>query len=78
MVNALEGAAYGAAILAAVGVGGFVTVEEACNAFIQKTETVNPGPDQETYNQCYPIYKNLYPSLKKQFGLIAEKTATIS
>lgn len=78
MVNALEGAAYGAAILAAVGVGGFVTVEEACNAFIQKTETVNPGPDQETYNQCYPIYKNLYPSLKKQFGLIADKIATIS
>jgi xylulokinase len=78
MVNALEGAAYGAAILAAVGVGGFTTVAEACNAFIQKTETVNPGPEQEIYNQCYPIYRTLYPSLKKQFAQIAETTAKIA
>ena len=72
MVNALEGAAYGAAILAAVGVGGFGSVEEACNSFIQKTETVHPGSDQEIYSQYYPIYKSLYPSLKNQFAQIAD------
>ena len=72
MVNALEGAAYGAAILAAVGVGGFATVEDACKAFIQKTETINPGLEQEIYNQYYPIYKSLYPSLQNQFTQIAE------
>lgn len=72
MVNALEGAAYGAAILAAVGVGGFSSVQEACSTFIQKVETVDPGPDQETYKRNYPIYKSLYPSLKAQFAKIAE------
>lgn len=75
MVNALEGAAYGAAILAAVGVGGFGTVQEACSSFIQKIETVEPGPNLETYKRNYPIYKSLYPSLKAQFAKIAESNA---
>ena len=75
MVNALEGAAYGAAILAAVGVGGFGTVQEACSSFIQKIETVDPGPNLETYKRNYPIYKSLYPSLKAQFAKIAESNA---
>ena len=75
MVNALEGAAYGAAMLAAVGVGGFGTVQEACSSFIQKIETVDPGPNLETYKRNYPIYKSLYPSLKAQFAKIAESNA---
>ena len=75
MVNALEGAAYGAAILAAVGVGGFGTVQEACSSFIQKIETVDPGPNLETYKRNYPIYKSLYPTLKAQFAKIAESNA---
>ena len=75
MVNALEGAAYGAAILAAVGVGGFGSVQEACSSFIQKIETVDPGPNLETYKRNYPIYKSLYPSLKAQFAKIAESNA---
>jgi len=75
MVNALEGAAYGAAILAAVGVGGFGTVQEACSSFIQKIETVDPGPNLETYERNYPIYKSLYPTLKAQFAKIAESNA---
>lgn len=78
IVNALEGAAYGAAILAAVGVGGFSSVQEACSTFIQKVETVDPGPDQETYKRNYPIYKSLYPSLKAQFAKIAESNAVNS
>ena len=72
MVNALEGAAYGAAILAAVGVGKFTSVQEACKVCIQKTETVNPGPNLEIYKRNYPIFKSLYPSLKAQFAKIAE------
>ena len=74
MVNAVEGAAYGAAILAAVGVGGFSSVQDACNSFIQKTERITPGLDQEVYARNYPIYKSLYPSLKDQFAKIAEVT----
>jgi xylulokinase len=78
MVNALEGAAYGAAILAAVGVGGFGSVQEACSSFIQKIETVDPGPNLEAYKRNYPIYKSLYPSLKTQFAKIAESNAVNS
>jgi xylulokinase len=74
MVNAVEGAAYGAAILAAVGVGGFSSVQDACKSFIQKTERITPGLDQEVYARNYPIYKSLYPSLKDQFAKIAEIT----
>ncbi len=71
MVNALEGAAYGAAILAAVGVGAFSSVEDACRACIRKTEMVSPGLNQKTYEKNYPIYQSLYPSLKSQFAEIA-------
>jgi xylulokinase len=78
MVNALEGAAYGAAILAAVGVGRFGSVQEACSSFIQKIETVDPGPNLEAYKRNYPIYKSLYPSLKTQFAKIAESNAVNS
>jgi xylulokinase len=76
MVNAVEGAAYGAAILAAVGVGGFASVQEACRTCIHKTETVNPGPNLEIYKRNYPIYKSLYPSLKNQFAQIAALNST--
>lgn len=71
LVNAVEGAAYGAAILAAVGVGGFSSVPEACKSWIQKTEMIKPGSDQEIYSKNYPIYRTLYPSLKPQFAEIA-------
>ena len=71
-MNAVEGAAYGAAILAAVGVGEYKNVSEVSKLWIQKTETILPGNDMEAYKERYPIYESLYPSLKENFETIAQ------
>jgi xylulokinase len=75
LTNVTEGAAFGAALLAGVGVGAFSSVEEACERTIQITSRVEPGPDRELYADYYPIYRSLYPSLKEQFKRVAEVTA---
>ena len=72
LVNAVEGAAYGAAILASVGVGRYSSVPEACNSWIQKTESIKPGPEQDIYRKYYPVFQSLYPSLKAQFSEISK------
>ena len=72
IVNAVEGAAYGAAILASVGVGQYSSVPEACNSWIQKTESIKPGPEQDIYRKYYPVFQSLYPSLKAQFSEISK------
>ncbi len=71
-VNSEEGAAYGAALLAATGSGVFQSVETACDATIQITGSTKPGKDQAVYEKLYPIYRALYPSLSPQFNKLAE------
>jgi xylulokinase len=67
-VNTTEGAAYGAAILAGVGVGCWSKVEEACQELIHITDSVTPKADEvETYQNLYPLYTDLYPRLKDVF-----------
>jgi xylulokinase len=75
LTNVTEGAAFGAALLAGVGVGAFTSVDEACERTIQITSRVEPGPNRELYADYYPIYRSLYPSLKEQFKRVAEVTA---
>ena len=69
-VNAEEGAAYGAALLAATGSGAFRSVESACDATIQITGTTQPGKDQGVYEKLYPLYRGLYPALKPTFHAV--------
>jgi xylulokinase len=71
-VNAEEGAAYGAALLVATGSGAFRSVESACDATIQITESTYPGENQEAYEGLYPLYRELYPALKPTFDSIAQ------
>jgi xylulokinase len=66
-VNTAEGAAFGAALLAATGTGAFATVEEACQATIKITSTVSPSSQSVAYQELYPLYGNLYPALKPAF-----------
>ncbi|MBI3151949.1 MAG: xylulokinase [Chloroflexi bacterium] len=66
-VNTTEGAAYGAALLAATGAGVFQSVESACDATIQIIGSTAPGKNLETYNKLYPLYRELYPALKPTF-----------
>ncbi len=70
-VEALEGAAYGAALLAGVGVGVWSDVE-AATASIQLGEEVSPGPNADAYEKAYGIYSSLYPTLKDTFKALAE------
>lgn len=69
-VNTTEGAAYGAALLAATGAGEFKDVEEACGATIDITGSTKPGKNVSVYNDIYPIYRDLYPALSPTFTKI--------
>lgn len=64
-VNSEEGAAYGAALLAGVGVGAWPDVESACDATIQITGVTAPDSDHvQAYQPLYSLYRQLYPALR--------------
>jgi xylulokinase len=71
-INSEEGAAYGVALLAAVGAGAFKDIREACAATIR---VVKETPAQRTaknyYDRAFPLYQQLYCSLKDNFKSIA-------
>lgn len=72
-INAEEGAAYGVALLAAVGCGAFKNVEEACEATI--TVVKQTPVDKKAaayYEKGFAVYQGLYPALKNNFKTIAE------
>ena len=65
VVNTVEGAAYGAALLAGVGAGIWRTVDEACFATIRIKETVEPEKRATAqYDDVFSTYKELYPALR--------------
>jgi xylulokinase len=70
-VSVVEGAAYGAALLAGVGDGCWADVATACKEVIRLTEFTKPSENQAAiYREAYPIYRELYPSLKPIFKRI--------
>jgi xylulokinase len=69
-VNTTEGGAFGAALLAAVGVGAFPDVMSACQATINTGEEVEPSENTIVYQDYYAIYHKLYPMLKPAFDMI--------
>jgi xylulokinase len=71
-INAEQGPAFGVALLAAVGIGQFKNIEEACKATIEVVKKTPPKkPAVKTYNQLFPIYQSLYGSLKDTFAAIS-------
>ncbi len=66
-VATAEGAALGAAILAAVGIGWMPTVTEACDAWVTVGEATSPGPARELYADQHRVYQALYPALRPAF-----------
>jgi len=65
IVEAEEGAAYGAAILAAVGARHFASVDEACDVVIRVAKRVAPNPSSSTLLQkTYASFRSLYPALR--------------
>jgi len=72
-VNTTEGAAYGAALLAGVGVGAYNSVYEACEATIQITGKTSPDNRVlQKYKDYYIRFQALYPVLKTEFKEIAK------
>jgi xylulokinase len=68
-VNTTEGAAFGAAILAGVGVGAWPDVPAACSATVKISDSTKTDSAQaETYRRSYALYRELYPALKVSFG----------
>ncbi|MEA2676033.1 MAG: xylulokinase [Chloroflexota bacterium] len=62
-----EGAAYGAALLAAVGASWYATVEDACAALVTTTTVASPGRDAPGYAADHAAYRTLYPALTPWF-----------
>ncbi len=70
-VTSTEGAAYGAALLGAVGAGAWSSVEEACDATISVTGRDEPVAEwTQAYDDLYPRYRELYPALKPTFDAL--------
>ncbi|MBU1880056.1 MAG: xylulokinase, partial [Chloroflexi bacterium] len=69
-VNTTEGAAYGAALLAATGAGVYPNVDTACAAAIRVTGSTAPGPARAVYESLYPLYRNLFPALRPTFNAL--------
>jgi xylulokinase len=65
LIEADEGAAFGAAILAGVGANHWKTVAEACEHSIRVTKTVEPNLESvKRLNHLYESYQSLYSKLK--------------
>ena len=66
-VNTVEGAAYGAGLLAAVGAGWYPSVEAAAASLVTATPAASPGPDSAAYAEAHAVYRDLYPALAPLF-----------
>lgn len=62
-----EGAAFGAAVLAAVGVGWFADVSSATSALVRTSPVASPSPMRVMYAEAHEAYRALYPALAPTF-----------
>lgn len=71
-VNTSEGAALGAAILAAVGAGAYPDVRAACAAMVHPVDRTQPdAAGVSDYQRLYPTFQGVYPTLKATFAALA-------
>ena len=69
IVQAEEGAAYGAALLAGVGGGLWKSVEDACADVVRVVDRIEPNPAAvKVLDPLYRSYRELYPALRKVFN----------
>lgn len=69
IVEAEEGAAYGAAILAGVGANIWPSVDAACSAVVRVAARVPPNPaNVSKMNESYKAYRRVYPAMKSIFS----------
>jgi xylulokinase len=64
LIEADEGAAYGAGLLAGVGIGKWRSVEAACETSVRVARRIQPNPKTvERMSLQYKEYRKLYPAL---------------
>ena len=69
ILEAEEGAAYGAAILAGVGAKIWSSVDDACNKVVKVAQRVAPQTAAvETLNNSYAAYRRMYPAITSVFA----------
>ena len=69
IVAAEEGAAYGAAILAGVGVKAWISVDEACDRVVRVADRIpQKQADSKTMHDGYRTYRKIYPALHQLFN----------
>ncbi len=75
-VNSTEGPAFGVALLAQVGTGGFGSVPEACDATIRSVDSTRVDPKVKAfYDRSFVIYRQLYQDLRASFKAIGTLVA---
>jgi xylulokinase len=68
IVEAEEGAAYGAAILASVGAGRWRSVDAACNEIVRTAGRTQPQPAAaEQMTAQYESYRHMYEAIRSVF-----------
>ncbi|MGB7434585.1 MAG: xylulokinase [Candidatus Acidiferrum sp.] len=65
LIEADEGAAYGAALLAGVGAGNWPSVDTACDTAVRVAKRIEPNPRTAAQMDAqYAEYRKLYPALR--------------
>jgi xylulokinase len=68
IVEAEEGAAYGAAILAGVGAGRWNSVDAACGEVVRVARSIAPEPASAArMRENYPAYRRMYGAIASVF-----------
>ncbi|MDR3072743.1 MAG: xylulokinase [Clostridiales Family XIII bacterium] len=68
-----EGAAQGAALLAAVGAGIYPSVQDACATVMKRDEALFPNPEAgKAYAPYFELYKQLYRKLIEEYKTLAK------
>jgi xylulokinase len=64
VLEAEEGGAFGAALLAGAGIGAWESVEGACAATVRVAETIAPR-SAGVMDEAYLRYRRIYPALRE-------------
>ena len=68
IVKTEQGPGYGAALLAMVADGKYLSVQAACDALVEVVDTVEPDPELTArYEDRYQRFKQIYPACKDLF-----------
>jgi xylulokinase len=56
-----------------VGVSAYKDVKDACAVMVRKVQEYEPNPEGVAeYERLYPIFRELYPSLKDTYAALAK------